>query len=592
MTLLLSATLTVTANVTIEQLGTYVSGAPLFAQGAEIVDYDSCLQRMYVTNSFTNNIDVVDLSGGDASGISTLVTSLEHGFTDHTITSVTVMSETGLVAATLKQLSPNVHEPGLVVFYEYEKDGDEVVYEMVGTVTVGVGPDMLTVTPDGMYILVANEGQPDEDLDATSADFVDPDGSISVIDISDGAQAVIDDPDTYVTSLTFDYLVGTEDALRAFGVRIAPGKTAPEDFEPEYITVSPDSTTAFVSLQENNSVAKIDLVNMEIVDILPLGFQDHTFIALDPSNEDGAATFRTLDNLLGMRMPDGMAAFEAADGELYFATANEGDARDYGDVPDEFRIADIVDRLDPAVFPDTTDLADDAIFGRLHVSVYEDQTNVETLFSYGSRSFTIFDENGKLVFDSGMDFEFETLRAFPTEFNANTAFSTFDDRSDDKGPEPESIDVGMVGDRIYAFIGLERMGGVMIYDITVPAESFFVDYVNNRDFSVSSDVVFEDASASGDLGPEGIKFVPPEDSPIPGTPLLLVANESSGTTTVYEVTSGDMAATETGKGKGKKKKKKTANEAGKGSNLVRQRRLNGNGGSKGKGKGSSKQCPF
>ena len=573
----------VTANVTLKPLGTYISGAPIDESGAEIVDYNPCLQRMYVTNGFFNRIDVVDISDP---AMPTLVTTLPTT-PDYSITSVTVVSEQGLVAASLARDSPNFHEPGQVIFFEYDTDTD--MYTSLGTVMVGTLPDMLTVTPDGKYIMTANEGQPDEDVPGDDPAFVDADGSISIIDISDGAQAVVDDPATYVTTLTFDYLVGTEDDLRLAGVRIAPGKTAPEDFEPEYVAVSPDSKTAFVTLQENNAVAKVDIENKRITGILPLPHQNHEFIPLDPSNRDDAVTFRTRERLMGMRMPDSIAAFYTEDGKLYFATANEGDARDYGDVPDENRIADIVGVLDATAFPDTTDLEDDAVFGRLHVSVYEGETDVDTLYSYGTRSFSIFDEMGNLIFDSGMDFELYTLQASPANFNSNNdEQQSFDARSDDKGPEPEALTVGMVGDRIYAFIGLERVGGVMIYDVTEPAESFFVDYVNNRDFSVPNDALATDPAAAGDLGPEGFRFISEDDSPIKDTPLLLVANESSGTTTVYEIMSADTCGKGKGKGgKGSKSRRQLVGQDTTGS-LVRNRSLNGRKNGKG---GKGKKCP-
>lgn len=572
-------------SITISPIGTYISGADLDAGGAEVVDYDPCLQVMYITDGAFSRIDVVDISNPAAPTLkATLPTT--PGFS---ITSVTTVPSMGLVAASLRRDAPDFHLPGQVVFFEY-KDG---TYQALGAVMVGSLPDMITVSPDFKTILVANEGQPDGDIDTPP--YEDPDGSITLIDISHGAAAVVEMPMMFVKTLTFDYLAGTEDALRAAGVRIAPGLSAAQDFEPEYITVTPDSTTAFVTLQENNAVAKVDLVEKKIVAILPLGYVDHSVVPLDPSDRDDAVTFRTLDGLLGMRMPDSIASYVADDDKVYFVTANEGDARDYGPAQDEERIEDIIGQLDATAFPDTTDLADRAIWGRLAVSAYDGQTGIDTLYSFGTRSFSIFDDAGNLVFDSGMDFELYTLRANPAFFNANNdEQDSFDSRSDAKGPEPEAITVGTVGDRIYAFIGLERVGGVMIYDVTVPAESFFVDYVNNRDFTVDDAALATNAAAAGDLGPEGFKFIPEDDSPIKDTPLLLVANEVSGTTTVYEIKS----TSSTGKGKGKGKGKR-GGKSGRARELLRgdngeeagRRSLNGKSGGKGKGKGGKGQCP-
>ena len=118
----------------------------------------------------------------------------------------------------------------------------------------------------------------------------------------------------------------------------------------------------------------------------------------------------------------------------------------------------------------------------------------------------------------------------PKDFNStNDANGSFDTRSDNKGPEPEGLAVGTIAGRTYAFVGLERIGGVAVFDITVPSRSAFVDYVNTRDFS--GDL----ATNGSDSGPEGLVFVAATDSPT-GSPLLLVGNETSGTTTVFAVT--------------------------------------------------------
>ena len=49
---------------------------------------------------------------------------------------------------------------------------------VLGTDTVGALPDMLTFTPDGSHLLVANEGEPNS---YNQPDSVDPVGSVSVI---------------------------------------------------------------------------------------------------------------------------------------------------------------------------------------------------------------------------------------------------------------------------------------------------------------------------------------------------------------------------------------------------------------------------
>jgi hypothetical protein len=160
----------------------------------------------------------------------------------------------------------------------------------------------------------------------------------------------------------------------------------------------------------------------------------------------------------------------------------------------------------------------------------EGDGDYEALFTLGGRSFSIWSTDGTQVYDSGSEFEHIVAASNPLFFNASNDDRNFDSRSDNKGPEPEGLAVGMVGERRYAFIGLERMGGVIAYDITDPYAPLFVDYANNRNFSVDPATV----PAAGDLGPEGLLFIDAKDSPT-NAPLLVVANEVSGTVTLYRL---------------------------------------------------------
>ena len=261
--------------------------------------------------------------------------------------------------------------------------------------------------------------------------------------------------------------------------------------------------------------------------------------ALDASDEDGAIAIRNA-SVLGMYQPDGIAAYEANDGETYIVTANEGDAREYiveddqGNETETFveeaRVEDL--SLDPEAFPDAN-LQQPENLGRLTVTTTlgdaDDDGEYEQLYAFGGRSFSIFDTEGNLVFDSGSDFERITAEQVPDFFNSDNDENTFDTRSDNKGPEPEGVVLGEVNGRNYAFVGLERVGGVMVYDISDPAESEFVQYINTRDFTGDPE------AGTGDLGPEGLSFISAEDSPN-GNPLLAVAYEVSGSTAIFEIT--------------------------------------------------------
>lgn len=252
---------------------------------------------------------------------------------------------------------------------------------------------------------------------------------------------------------------------------------------------------------------------------------------LDASNEDGMINIQPWP-VHGMYQPDAIAAYEV-DGETYLITANEGDARDYDGYSEEERIGDLV--LDLTVFPNAAELQADENLGRLNSTTAGTDTDgdglVDRLLTYGARSFTIWNSAGELVWDSGSEIAAIIAEQYPDDFNANGDNGSFDNRSDDKGTEPEAVTTGVINGVPYAFIGLERIGGVMVYDVSDPTAPTFIQYVNNRDFSAETE------AESGDVAPEGLKFVAGEDSPT-GTPLLLVANEVSGSTTIFEIVTG------------------------------------------------------
>jgi 2',3'-cyclic-nucleotide 2'-phosphodiesterase (5'-nucleotidase family) len=504
-------------TIRLSALGTFSTG--IFDEGAaEIVAHDPGTQRLFVINADANQIDVLNIA--DPSD-PTLVTSIDLlaalGDSAGGVNSIAVSN--GIVAAAVENTDETA--PGLVAFLD--TDGN-----ILNTVTVGILPDMVAFTPDGSRVLTANEGQP--------TDTVDPQASVSIIDISNGVE------NATVETADFTAFDGQEDALRAEGIRIFPDKSVSEDVEPEYVAVSPDGTTAWVTLQENNAVALVDIASATVTDIVPLGLKDHSVEGngLDASDRDDGINIQTWP-VFGMFMPDTIAAYETG-GETYYVTANEGDARD----SDEGRIGDEEVTLDPTAFPDAATLQLEENLGRLEFSLIDGDTDGDGDFDqlqvFGSRSFTIWNSSGEIVFDSGDQFEQITALDYPLDFNSdNDENDSFDSRSDAKGPEPEGVTIGQVGDSIYAFIGLERVGGIAVYDVTEPANAEFVQYINNRDFRV------EDVEASltsedpvGDLGPEGLAFISAEDSPT-GVPLLAVGNEVSGTTTLYDVREPDYS---------------------------------------------------
>ena len=495
-------------TVELNRLDTYHSG--LFDEGgAEISAYDSASKRIFVTNAGDNSMDVLDASDPENLTLDFTIDLSGYGGGPNS-----VAAYRGIIAVAVE--ADEKTDNGSVLFFN--ADGD-----FLNSLTVGALPDMLTFTHNGQYLLVANEGEPNDDYD------VDPEGTVSIINMKGDVSQLTSSKVSTVsfTSLNSATLDGS---IRIFG----PNATVAQDLEPEYIAVSKNSKYAYVTLQENNAIAVIDIKNARLLSVFGLGFKDHSIAGngIDASDKDNAINIATWP-VYGMYMPDGIATFSYR-GDDYLVMANEGDSRDYDGYGEEARVKDLT--LDPTAFPNASTLQGNSQLGRLTVTTANGDTDndgdYDELYAFGGRSFSIYTTDGTQVYDSQDDFEQITALLYPDDFNStNDENGTFDNRSDNKGPEPEGVALGTIKGRTYAFIGLERMGGVMVYDITNPYSPTFIEYINNRDFSGDPD----DESA-GDLGPEGVLFVDKASSPT-DSPLLIVTNEISGTTTVYEVNS-------------------------------------------------------
>lgn len=436
----------------------------------------------------------------------------------------------GLIAVAVPK--EDEFNPGSVVFFA-DVDGD---FEEVARFEVGALPDMVTFTPDGTRVLVANEGEPEGYVD--DPEQVDPPGSVSIVTLNSediGASDIVTLPLTDVSLLAADETsaTGFADYARITSPRERDviDLTETNDLEPEYIAVSPDSTTAWVTLQENNAVAVIDIASETVSSIFGLGYRDHSVEGhgIDGSQND-AVNIETWP-VRGLPMPDAIAAFEAG-GEVYYITANEGDAREYdgllggeGEEAEDSNIEDVT--LNATVFPDgLPDIA------TLEVTVLHGDTDPETegfeeLYTFGSRSISIFQADGTLVWDSGDEMEQQVAATPGVVFNADSDNNDLDDRSDNKGPEPEGVVVASVFERTWAFVGLETVGGIMAFDVTDPTSATFETYENPRNFA--GDVA---VGTADDSAPEGLVFVSGEDSPT-DAPLLVVSNEESGSVSIY-----------------------------------------------------------
>lgn len=488
------------AAISLTPVGSYDTGV-FDESAAEIVAHYE--DRLFVVSAKAGTVQVLDFSDPSA-----MVKEYEVA-SDGVANSVAIR-EDGLGIAAFEAATKT--DPGHLVFFDARADQPTVL----GTVTVGAQPDNVVITPDGRFALTANEGEPADDFS------IDPEGSVSIVRLSTPKVVASKQKDVS----TADFHAFEKGELPA-GVRVfgpAPHGTdnpVSRNLEPEYISVV--GNNAYVALQEANAVAVVQIPSARVTDILPLGYKDHGVAALDPSDRDNRFELRTYPGLYGVYMPDGIKAYQAG-GKSYLVTANEGDAREWGSYVEGAR-AGSLPICDTSPLNGKTGNAD---LGRLNVTkeLGFDAAKgcYQNLYAFGARSFSIWKTDGTQVFDSGSQFEQITYAAAPDFVNSNHTEANRDGRSDDKGPEPENLTIGEIDGRTYAFIGFERVGGVVVYDITVPSKSFFVTYLNNRDFSDNS----------GDLGPEGLSFIPAAESPT-GKPLVAVANEVSGSTTLFEI---------------------------------------------------------
>ncbi len=524
------------AAPTLEPLGRYVTGAPFDGAGSEIPAYDPASERVFTTNGNQNAVDVLDVSDPTDPTLAGQVDPSAAFDGAAGATNVTVHDS--VLAASIP--NEDAQADGAVGFY------DAATLERLGVAEVGPLPDMVTFTPDGEHVLTANEGEP------SSSYSEDPRGSVSVVDVSGGFDAAT------VRTAGFGDFVGQEDALREAGVRIyGPDANAAQDLEPEYVAVSPDSETAYVTLQENNAVGIVDVGSATVEDVVALGYKDFSA----PGNALDAVDDGEIDlerqPLYGMYQPDAIEAF-AADGETYCVIANEGDAREYDalfetgvlvEVDGEYGLdtteddgANVDVPVDASGFDETVLDALVGLEATTELGDVDGDGALEELYVFGGRSFSVLDSSGEVVYESGDDFERTVAEALPDHFNAGDSGNDLDSESPASGPEPEGVALGRVADTPYAFVGFEEVGGFAVYDLSTPADPTFVQYLNTRDFSVDPEAIEESAetddpmpaAAADDLAPEGLLFVSADDSPL-ADPLLVVGYEVSGTTTVYRL---------------------------------------------------------
>jgi len=472
---------------------------------AEIVSYDAYTQKLYIANSIGAKLDIVDFSNPATPVLTGSISVTPYGNIN------SVVAHNGIVAAAIENANPQ--DSGLVVFFDS-------LGNFVNQVQAGPMPDMITFNKDYTKILTANEGEPNTNY------MPDPEGSVTIVDLTPGVASLTQ---ANVSFVSFGSFNGQLAALRAQGIRIfGPGSSVAQDLEPEYIAISEDNQKAYVTLQENNAMAIIDIATASVDSLIPLGTVDYMAGGLDASDQSGSILIASYP-VKGLFMPDAIA-YAQIGGAGYVFSANEGDAREWNAVTDVARIS--ATPLDSTVFPDQNILKNNSFLGRLNIVQQTGDTDndgdMDELQVLGTRSFSIWDAaTGALVFDS-KDLIEQVIAAdpvFSTMFNASNSGSiSLKNRSDDKGPEPEGVATAVIEGSTYLFVALERIGGVMLFNVDNPAAPVYVGYYNNRTAP----------SGDPDRGAEGIIYIKPEDSPN-GNALVLLANEVSSTISVYQV---------------------------------------------------------
>ena len=524
-------------------LGRWTSGSGL--GGAEISAYDAASQRIFVTNGKTNQIDIVDIS---KPGKTKKVKSIDLAAKGATGIQ-SVATKNGLVAIATS-VDGNAQGNGKIFFTD---TNGKLTKGVESGIEVGALPDHVSFSPDGRYVLSANEGEPKsycKAADGTLPVTTDPYGTVSIIDVGGTKPSA-------ATTINFESFNDRATSLVFGGGRVfGPGATLAQDLEPEYITMSSDSKYAYVTLQENNAIATIDMATKSVLSISGLNYKKHADNnkGLDAISDKGPLVVS--QTVLGMYQPDAIATLVGPDGTEYLVTANEGDAREWPCLlggtdatkaeGEEMKLSSAADSTDATI------TALGKVIGSLGVtpfapsnprlSTITSSTKVKLAHSFGARSFSIWQpavgtegtDTMTQVWDSGQQLEALTAARRPLYFNADWdtttgAIKAVDARSTKKGPEPEAVAVGKAYGKTWIAVGMERDGGVALYDASNPVAPEFVDYINTSDPNGNLNT-----GNAGDVSPEGILFVSEEESPT-GAALVVVSFELSGTVAIYEI---------------------------------------------------------
>jgi len=498
----------------------------------EIATFHAGSKRIFATNGVKNAIDIYDVSDVTNPKKVGSVALSPYG---NDVTSVAAGKD---VVVAVVNVSDKFSATGVPT----TTNGKIVVFDTSGKVlsspdVLGVLPDSVTFAPNGTTALVAIEAQPvcakddpataaKEDADYSKAS--DPVGGVTVVDLSNPASPVL-------RFAGFDQFPVAE--MRAKGIAVSSVvNNVSKDFEPEFVTAV-DNNYAYVTIQEANAIGKLNIGSATFESISRAFESKVSRVARDTSDRDAGAGLRTYANVVGASQPDAIAGFTVGAGQ-YFVTANEGDAREYTCLNDDLRASSL--KVDTRRFPDWKTLSGNAALGRAKVNPTigdkDGDGDIDTIHLRGSNSMTMY-RNGIAIWDSADLLDQIQTQAFGVaNINGSHSLSSDkstmnyvgQDRSDDKGSEPEGVAVGMVGDRRIAILGLERMTALAIFDITDPGNPIFQEWLQ---------MLPTKATPAKDVkhwSPEGIVFVPASKSPS-GKALIITSYELSGSISIHQV---------------------------------------------------------
>jgi hypothetical protein len=499
---------------------------------AEIATFHAASKRVFATNGVKNTIDIFDIS--DVSNPKK-VGSVALSPYGNDVTSVAAGKD--VVVAVV-----NVADKFSATGGPTTTNGKIVVFDTNGKVlsspdVLGVLPDSVSFAPNGTTALVAIEAQPvcakddpataaKEDTDYTKAS--DPVGGVTVVDLSNPSAPVL-------RFAGFDQFTVSE--MRAKGIAVSSVvNNVSKDFEPEFVSAV-DNNYAYVTIQEANAIGKLNIQSATFESITRAFESRVATVARDTSDRDSSAGPRNYRNVVGASQPDAIAGFKLGSGH-YFVTANEGDAREYTCLNDDLRASAL--KVDTKRFPDWKTLSGNAALGRAKVNPTigdkDGDGDIDTIHLRGSNSMTMY-RNGIAIWDSADLLDQIQTQAFGVaningshSLSADKATMNYvgQDRSDDKGAEPEGVAVGMVGDRRIAVLGLERMSALAVFDITQPGSPVFLEWLQ---------MLPTKATPAKDVkhwSPEGIVFVPANKSPS-GKALIITSYELSGSLSIHQM---------------------------------------------------------